>query len=395
MSSTSGVASRRGILSREGQIAARAPSISDFPRRSGPSRSGGREGARGRGWRRVPSPNPSGWSRPGRPPSVACPRPGSPRRRPRVSVVIGERPEPDRSTPRPARVRRNPSGLPIPQNAATRRPARSLQGVDAPAASIRSSGACRASAQRSGPACRSARARIARRVGSSTRSARERTTTPARRSDPTGSRSNPRGKIRPRPNGSRASRRTTSRSRASRRCWKPSSRTRTSLASSSSASFASATRSRPCRCGTSGRFSSRTRPSSFRPVLAASPYPRLRIATRRSRARNQRAIHSTASASCPSRPGSGSRPRRPGCPPGASPSTPVEGQIPRPHPEAIARRDPAQPEPGQRSQRAPRLAPDQPEELRLVDPGHDRKSSGFKRTRTGPDGSTGPPAPHR
>ncbi len=58
---------------------------------------------------------------------------------------------------------------------------------------------------------------------------------PPRRSDPTGSRSSPRGKIRPRPNGIKASSRTMSRSRAKRRCWKPSSRTSSSDSSSSTA----------------------------------------------------------------------------------------------------------------------------------------------------------------
>ena len=60
-----------------------------------------------------------------------------------------------------------------------------------------------------------------------------------------------------------------SRSRASRRCWKPSSRTSTSLSNSSTAAAARAARSGPCRCGTSGRFSSSTIASSLRPPPAA------------------------------------------------------------------------------------------------------------------------------
>ena len=116
------------------------------------------------------------------------------------------------------------------------------------------------------PAARPRR-RIAVRSAASTRSARDRTTTPARRSDPTGSRSRPRGKSRPRPNGSRASSRTMSRSRASRRCWKPSSRTSSSrLQLLDGDPRPAPTRSGSWRWGTSGRFSSRTRPSSFSPV---------------------------------------------------------------------------------------------------------------------------------
>ena len=84
-----------------------------------------------------------------------------------------------------------------------------------------------------GPACRSASARIAARSAAVTRSARDKTTTSARRSEPTGSRSNPRGKRCPSPNGSSASSSTTSRSRANRRCWNPSSSTISSVSSSS------------------------------------------------------------------------------------------------------------------------------------------------------------------
>ena len=84
--------------------------------------------------------------------------------------------------------------------------------------STRSSGACRASTHFSGPACRSASARIAARSRSATRSDRDMTTTPARLSDRTGSRSRPLGQSCESPNGSSASSKTTSRSRASRRC---------------------------------------------------------------------------------------------------------------------------------------------------------------------------------
>ena len=90
--------------------------------------------------------------------------------------------------------------------------------------------AARAAPRPSGAARRGARPRrrIAARSGPATRSARDSTTTPARRSDRTGSRSRPRGNSRPSPNGSSASSRTMSRSRASRRCWNPSSRTSSS-----------------------------------------------------------------------------------------------------------------------------------------------------------------------
>ena len=76
-------------------------------------------------------------------------------------------------------------------------------------------------------AARSARARPGRRATGPRR--------PARRNDATGSRSRPRGSSRPSPNGSSASSRTKSRSRASRRCWNPSSSTRSSDSSSSTA----------------------------------------------------------------------------------------------------------------------------------------------------------------
>ena len=74
-------------------------------------------------------------------------------------------------------MRRKPSGLPIPQNATTDFPASRSSGDELPSPSIRSSGACRASTQCSGPACRSASARIAARSAAPIRSARDRTTT--------------------------------------------------------------------------------------------------------------------------------------------------------------------------------------------------------------------------
>ncbi len=137
---------------------------------------------------------------------------------------------------------------------------------------------------------------------------------------PTGSRSRPRGSSRPRPNGSRASISTRSRSRASRRCWKPSSRTSSSASSSSTATRADRTRSASWRWGTSGRFSSSTRPSSFRPCdLAVAPAqdddPLGRVGDT-----SGPPTRPSASCRCP-RP-SGCRPRRPGRRPDAPRSQP-------------------------------------------------------------------------
>ena len=76
--------------------------------------------------------------------------------------MVGEDPEADEPAAERLQGPPEPSGLPIPQKAATR-PAGQLveRTSDLPSASIRSSGACRDSTQRSGPARRSASRRIA------------------------------------------------------------------------------------------------------------------------------------------------------------------------------------------------------------------------------------------
>ena len=208
---------------------------------------------------------------------------------------------------------------------------------------------------------------MAARSDSATRSARDRSTSPARRSALTGSRSKPRGKSRPRPNGSRASSRTRSRSRARRRCWKPSSSTSSSDSSSSTATRASPARSRSWRWGTSGRFSSSTRPSSFRPVLLAVAPAQDRHP--HTRARYQRATYSTI----------GVLP----VPPSVrfpTETTGTAGAVDRRQPrskawlrmataEAVARRRQAQSEPGRGRQRAALLAADQAQVACLVHSG--------------------------
>ena len=120
-------------------------------------------------------------------------------------------------------VAANAAGLPMPAQAWTGTPTRSDSGRRRPPASTSPSARVRAVAR----SARGARARTSSRsrwrAGASRRSERVITIAWARPRAERGSRSSPRGRRRPKPNGFVASRRTTSTSRARRRCWNPSS----------------------------------------------------------------------------------------------------------------------------------------------------------------------------
>ena len=311
-------------------------------------------GPEGRG--REASPNPSAWSRPDRPRARGPRRPGRPRPPPYRDDGRGRPGTRRRSPPSGSSVRRNPSGLPIPQNAATVRPASSDERVDdrprrrsgrAAHAGPRPTRAARPGARprRGSPAGR------LRRPGRPARGRRPRpaaATRPARGAGPAG-RSGPgrtgrghrAGRCRGRgPAGGAGSRR---RGRAART---PAPRPRSGPAPTRSGSW---------RWGTSGRFSSRTRPSSFIPVGLAVAPAEDRDAEPRGRDTSGRPTR--PSASCPSRRASGCRPRRPGPRRGDWPSSPgrTPGSArPRP-PRPIAGRadspDQAEPRTGQSADR--------------------------------------------
>ena len=199
------------------------------------------------------------------------PRPGAQvlHVRPRVGVMVGKVRKARTSAPSRRSVRRNASGLPRPQNAATGRPRSASSGAVSPSALTSSDGRCVVSITGTPGASRCDLLPQSSALSASpTWSQRVRMTRCARRR-PRAARAASRAAAVAVAPGRVASISTRSRSRASRRCWKPSSSTRISLSSSSMAARARATRSAPCRCGTSGRFSSSTSASSLRPALAA------------------------------------------------------------------------------------------------------------------------------
>ena len=146
-----------------------------------------------------------------------------------------------RSQPSASSVWRKPAGLPMPQNATTGFPRKRFERRRSRRRSDQRSGAVldfaphglRRQFQRPSANGVALRRRRACRRGSARRRRRAAAQRPARAACPRGSRWS-------KPNGSLASSSTMSRSRASRRCWKPSSSTRSCDASSSTATAAEA-----------------------------------------------------------------------------------------------------------------------------------------------------------
>jgi len=202
------------------------------------------------------------------------------------------------STPRCSSVRRKPSGLPMPQNAATGRP-RSASTAICMFGCISSTAAARDGLDERARAARAVRPRANLRIASGRHLGSQRGqqhAASARFSPPTGSLSRPRAAQVAVPPGLVESISTRSRSRRSLRCWKPSSRTRTSLSNSSHSDAGQGCAIRPLQMRHIGRFCSSTAPSSFHAAGRHSP---AEIATRRSSCdRNGRRFPRRASCRC-------------------------------------------------------------------------------------------------